>query len=173
MNFASKLKREWCAMLAKLTSPMDPATATAAFVDMLSVLYFPDQAFNRETLEAAARRAQGDTAVPNFDKISRALGEWTSARRPVAQRLGANPDTVRVGHEPPGSDHPAEKARVGECLVLLAAEIKREISKNLPESAAPKAHHLSKLQLARSASARVLALRPDLREVLEMAEMRQ
>ena len=93
MNHASKAKREWCAMLAKLTSPMEAETATAAFVAMLPLLDFTDDAFNRSTLEAAARREPGDTAIPNFDKIARVLGEWFKARRPSEHHALAAPDT--------------------------------------------------------------------------------
>jgi hypothetical protein len=164
-------RREWATMLGTVCSPSFPADAVEAMVDMLPLLKdFPDRAFNADTVNLIGRMRRRQSC-PALDEVSAGLSTWCRETLPPGQRLGANPDTVRIGHEPPKPD-PKEKARVGEGLVLLAAEIKREISNNLPESA-PKAHHLSKLQLARSASAKVLALRPDLREVLEMAEMQQ
>jgi hypothetical protein len=124
MNDATKTKREWCAMLAKLTCPMDPSTATAAFVAMLPMLDFTDEAFNRATLTAAARRDPGDAAIPNFDRISRALGEWQRSNRPAHLRLGANPAAAQIAHELPPPD-PGEKARIGEALALLAENMRQ------------------------------------------------
>lgn len=75
----SEAKRKWCAMLAKLTAPMDPAEAAKAFVNMLPMLPGDDAAYNRDTLEAAAIRQKGDPAIPNFDMMQRALTAWCKA----------------------------------------------------------------------------------------------
>lgn len=68
----SEIKRQWCAMLAKLVAPMDAARAAAAFVAMLPVLPPDDACYSTE---AALRIARADrrTSVPLFADIEKGL----------------------------------------------------------------------------------------------------
>lgn len=87
----SQIKRQWCAMLAKLVAPMEPEKAARAFVDMLPMLPADETLYNRQTLDDAAT-CERKTAVPNFADLARVLG------RAGLNRLPAN---VRMGYTPP------------------------------------------------------------------------
>lgn len=160
----SEVKRGWCAMLAKLTAPMASPEAAAAFVAMLPMLPKEDAAFNRDTLERAARRETGDTAVPNYDRLARAFSEWRKDNLHVQIRMGGS---VQVGQliAPTYEPTDAERDRVDAQVAALKAEF----------ASTPGAKELkiepkypSKLQLALNATEAVLATRPDYRAVLEM-----
>lgn len=117
----SVVRRQWCAMLAKLVAPMEPEIAARAFVDMLPLLPTDDTLYTRATLDAAAccdRR----TAVPNFTDVSRVLGRAGLERLPVA---------VRMGYRPP------QPLLVAPCETL--AEREAAIARNQPALAALKA----------------------------------
>lgn len=118
----SQHQRAWCATLAKLTAPMAPETAAAAFVAMLPMLPSDNAAYNRDTLDRAARREQGDTAIPNYDKIARVLADWRREQLPVHQRFGRN-DAPRIGYDEPRPPTEAEIAGVTAKIAALFAEM--------------------------------------------------
>lgn len=86
----SQVKRQWCAMLAKLVAPMEPELAARAFVDMLPLLPADDSLYTRATLEATAR-CERRTTVPTYADISAVLGRAARERLPVAVRMGYTP----------------------------------------------------------------------------------
>ena len=166
----SDTKRKWCAMLAKLTAPMHPEEAAKGFVNMLPMLPEDDAAFNRDTLERAARRELGDPAVPNFDTISRAFAKWNRDNRPAAQQLGANPEVLRIAKAitPREPISPEESAAIDVQIEAMKAEFSARAPAKEGGKVEPK--YLNKLQLALTSSPETLAIRPDLRAALEKHE---
>lgn len=124
----SVVRRQWCAMLAKLVAPMEPEIAARAFVDMLPLLPTDDALYTRATLEAAAC-CERRTAVPNFADLAKVLGRAGLERLPV---------TVRMGYQPP---QPLLEA---PCETPAAREA--AIARNQPALAALKAAALAKRQ---------------------------
>ena len=86
----SQIRRQWCAMLAKLVAPMDAETAARAFVDMLPLLPADETLYTRRTLEAAATCPRR-TAVPTYEDIAATLGRAGLARLPASVRMGYKP----------------------------------------------------------------------------------
>lgn len=78
-------RRQWMAMLAKLTAPMSAPVATKALVDMLPMLEdFPDAVFTLESLEHVASQCQ---RVPIYAELRQFLGEWWRTHRPPEPAL--------------------------------------------------------------------------------------
>lgn len=160
----TKIQRAWCAMLAKMVAPMDASAACAAFIDMLPMLPPEDAAYNCTTLERAARREPGDTAIPNYDRLARSFGQWRRDNLPAHVRMGGSMTVKQVIEQrvPPTPEEIVE-------VRAKAAAIRSE-TRNDPKTAArvePK--FVDKLTLARMASPEVLACRPDLRAALDAA----
>lgn len=165
MHNPSKTQRSWCAMLAKLTCPMDAQTACAAFIDMLPMLPGDDEAYNRSTLENAARREQGDTAIPNYDRLVRAFSEWRRQSLPAHVRMGGT-------FGAPAISAPSYEPSAAECERVdnLVTSLKEDLAKHELEHGKIKVEprYCSILELALSAAPSVLASRPDYRRALEM-----
>lgn len=152
-------------MLAKLVAPMDPETACTAFLAMMPMLPANDEAYNRTTLENAARRETGDAAIPNFDKLMRVFGEWRRDNMPAHVRMGGSAPIAQIVEsrvQPTQEEIAAVQAK--------AAALKAELAYG-PTGESPKVEprYLDKLSLARSVPASLLATRPDLRAALDMA----
>lgn len=160
----TETQRSWCAMLAKLTAPMNAPDAAQAFVAMLPMLPKEDSAYNRNTLERAARRDPGDTAIPNYDRLARVFADWRRENLPVQVRMGGEVPVAQL-IAPKVERTPAECARVDQQVAELKAEMASTLC-GAEIKAAP--NYPTKLQLALSASPAVLATRPDYRAVLEM-----
>lgn len=157
-------QRGWCAMLAKLTSPMSAPEAAQAFVAMLPMLPKDDAAYNRDTLERAATREMGDTAIPNYDKLVRAFAEWRRESLPVQVRMGGSVPVAQL-IAPKAEVTPEEIERVDRQVAELKAEFAASAVSNHPRI---EPRYVDKLTLARSASPEVLAMRADYRAVLAM-----
>ncbi len=109
------IRQQWIAMLAKLTAPMDPTTAAAAFMAYLPMLArLPDAAFCEASLKAVARQCE---RVPTFGTLEKALDAWWKQHRPPVIELPPPEPPMR----PPPSD--AERAAasrtVGEVVAAL------------------------------------------------------
>ena len=159
-------KRQWCAMLAKLTSPMASETAVQSFIAMLPLLPQSDAAFNRTTLEMAARREAGDPAVPNFDTINRAFGRWHRDNLPVQQRMGANPEMPRIEADGPRAPTQAEAAHVAAVLAAYKAIPSAWGGTTLDDNPKIKPNHLHGLALAIARRDAGIPLNPELTTLL-------
>ncbi len=85
----------WLASLAPLVMPLFPADAAEAMRAYLPLLdNVPAEAFNRDTLEAAARCARGRHGVPTYAELRAVLASWCHDHRPVRQALPKPRDTV-------------------------------------------------------------------------------
>ena len=120
----SQIKRQWCAMLAKLVAPMEPERAARAFVDMLPMLPVDDAVYNRQTLDAAAT-CERRTAVPTYADLSKVLGRAGLERLPVSVRMGAKPSAPML--EPPRATA-EERAAVSAMVRALTAELKAKFA---------------------------------------------
>lgn len=164
----TETQRQWCAMLAKLTSPLNAPDLAQAFVSMLPMLPKEDAAYNRDTLQRAARRDVGDTAIPNFDKIDRAFADWRRQNLPVQVRMGGALPVAQI-MAPPSEHTDEDRVHVAGLISKLKAELETErLSK--PESNIKPAH-ATKLQLALlwlRHDPDASKLRPDLRKAYEM-----
>ena len=135
-------RRQWCAMVAKLVYPVDPARCGAALVGYLPLLRdLPDEAFNAHSVEAVAL-ADRRMAFPSYDEVAKPLRAWWRDNRPAEQRF---PALTRAREEPRRPPTPEEvayvEARVKEALAICAANRR-------PETQRPvKAAHLTPDQL--------------------------
>ena len=85
---ASPSREAWLASLAPLVSPGYPAEAAAALHLYLRVLDdVALEAFNRDTLEQAARCARGRHPVPTYAELRGVLDAWLREHRPVRAAL--------------------------------------------------------------------------------------
>lgn len=76
------------ACLAPLVAPLYPADAAEAFRAYLPLLRdLPPAAFNRDTLEEAARCARARHGVPSYAELRAVLGTWCREHRPPRRRL--------------------------------------------------------------------------------------
>jgi hypothetical protein len=117
-------RREWATTLGTVCSPSFPADAVEAMVDMLPLLKdFPDRAFNSDTINLIGRMRRRQSC-PALDEVSAGLSTWCREHLPPDQRMGANPQTARIAHQPTPPD-PGEKARIGEALALLAENMRQ------------------------------------------------
>ena len=122
MTVGTHTQLRWCAMLAKLTAPMDSERAAQAFTYMLPMLPKDDAAYNKDTLEQAARRNPGDAAVPNYDRLARVFSDWRKANLPVQLRMGGSIPVAQL--IAPKKQVTQEEI---ECVDHLVATIKREM----------------------------------------------
>jgi hypothetical protein len=85
----------WMASLAPLVSPVFPKEVAAALREYLPLLRdVPGQAFNRDTLEEAARCAKGRHGVPTYAELRAVLAAWCREHRPVRPALPRPRDAV-------------------------------------------------------------------------------
>ena len=85
-------RKQWLAMLAKLTSPMESTTAAQGFAAFLPMLAdYPDAAFTHASLDYVASECRG--GVPNYGDVRRHLGAWWKRNRPEVPELPA-PDPL-------------------------------------------------------------------------------
>lgn len=83
-----KRRREWLAMLAKLTAPMQAVAAAKALGDMVPMLAdYPDGAFTMASLNHVAGNCR---RVPSLAELREQLGPWWRQNRPEHVTL-ANP----------------------------------------------------------------------------------
>lgn len=81
-------RKQWLAMLAKLTSPMESTTAAQGFAAFLPMLAdFPDAAFSPASLDHVASNCHH--GVPNYADVRRHLGAWWMRNRPEVPELAA------------------------------------------------------------------------------------
>ncbi len=164
MSDASKLKRQWCVMLAKLVAPMDAQAAAAAFIDILPMLAPDDSFYNRTTLENAARRAPGDTAIPNYDRLARVFSDWRKDQLPVHIRMGGGQSAGQLTYEKEVLT-PEQEAEHDRKVAALKAEM-AAATPSKPESGI-EPRYATKVQLAAmwlQIDPDTAKLRPDLRE---------
>ena len=137
-------RRQWIAMLAKLTSPMESTTAGQAFAAYLPLLQdFPDAAFTPASVDHVAAQCHG---VPTYADVRAALGAWWRHNRPPEPAL---PPPV-AATPPPRTETEIANARrtVAETTAALKAEaLYRESAQlTLPRPGNP-ARYLSRAQL--------------------------
>ena len=81
-------RKQWLAMLAKLTSPMESTTAAQGFAAFLPMLAdFPNEAFTPESLDHVASNCH--RGAPNYADVRRHIGEWWKRNRPQTEALPA------------------------------------------------------------------------------------
>lgn len=94
-------RKQWLAMLAKLTSPMESTTAAQGFAAFLPMLAdYPDAAFTSASLDYVASECRG--GVPNYGDVRQHLGAWWKRNRPEVPELAA----------PPKSDYPGPRSEL-------------------------------------------------------------
>lgn len=165
----SRVRREWCAMLAKLVAPMEPETAARAFADMLPMLP-PDEAlYTRQTLDAVAT-CDRRTAVPTYADISRVLGEASKARLPASVRMGYTPPAWPALGSDAGS--PSQAERDAACARSQAVKAELRVMGTVARGGdeKPQPRHLTPLQLAQAYRAAGKPLRTGLRAALDGRE---
>lgn len=138
-------RRQWCAAVAKLVYPVDPARCVSALIGYLPLLRdMPDEAFNPHSAEAVAL-ADRRMAFPSYDEVAKPLRAWWKDNRPAAQRF---PAIAAPMPEPPSARTPEEiayaEARVAEALAICAANRRAESQKPI------KASYLTPEQLRRT-----------------------
>ena len=135
-------RRQWCAAVAKLVYPVDPARCVSALIGYLPHLRdLPVEAFNPASAEAVAL-AERRMAFPSYDEVAKPLRAWWRDNRPALQRFPSIP------YEPPpprSGPTPEEiayvEARVREAQAICA-------SNRRPETQRPiKASYLTPTQL--------------------------
>ena len=140
-------RKEWIAMLAKLTTPHDPvkaATAFAAFLPMLTD--FPDQAFCKASLEHVASKA---TFAPNYGFVRGELGGWWRDNRPDRRRLEGVIMQL-PGPQRPGAPSDAEKAAVTEIVKSWQRDVAKRSAASPQQPAAIRPSYLTPGQLRAS-----------------------
>lgn len=81
-------RKQWLAMLAKLTSPMESTAAAQGFAAFLPMLTdFPDAAFTPASLDHVASNCHH--GVPNYADVRTHLGAWWKRNRPEVPELAA------------------------------------------------------------------------------------
>ena len=118
----TQTKLQWCAMLAKLVSPMEPERAAKAFVDMLPLLPGDDDLYTRSALERAAK-IERKTAVPGFADVDAALSAEWRERLPVRLRMGGDYFPTLPAPNSPDQRTPEEIAHVQAKVTALKAEM--------------------------------------------------
>jgi len=113
-----KHRRQWLAMLAKLTAPMDPETATKGLIAMLPMLADLDEKlFSTASLQHVAAAVK---RVPSYGELRLHLGNWWRDNLPQESRL-ASEWTALPAPAKPAEPTPEERAAVGEVVRALRA----------------------------------------------------
>lgn len=120
-------RRQWCAMVANLVYPFDPARCGAALVSYLPMLHdLPDEAFNAHSVEAVAL-ADRRMTFPSYDEVAKPLRAWWRDNRPASQRFPALTRAREEPRRPPTPDEIAyAEARTAEALAICAANRRAE-----------------------------------------------
>ena len=139
-----KHRRQWMAMLAKMSCPMDAANATKALCDMLPMMRQVEEGyFSAESLAFVASRCK---RVPTFGELKAHFGAWWQENLPAVERTKS--DYPRLESEPRRAPTEAEIAIASETVRSLKAGIQSRSSHRTPdETARPKALPLSDHQL--------------------------
>ena len=137
-------RRQWIAMLAKLTSPLESTAAGQAFNAYLPLLQdFPDAAFTPASVDYVASQCHG---VPTYADVRAGLGAWWRLNRPPPPALQAPPQADPL---PRSKAEIAAAARVvGATTAALKAEAlyRESMQLTLPRAGNP-ARYLSRAQL--------------------------
>lgn len=115
-------RREWLAMLARVSTPHDPVKAMEAMLHYLPFMSdLPDQAFTPASLEAVAMSGQS-LHMRTLKEVKEPLQAWWRDNRPPRTalpppaRAAAEPD-----NEPPAT--PEQRRMMAKALKDLAAQI--------------------------------------------------
>lgn len=163
-------RRQWCAVLAKLVSPMDAHRAAAAFVDMLPMLSADERYYTPDTAKRVAK-AERKTSIPTFGDIEAVFAEIYRERLPYSVRTGGSASIGVAVERISGTVTPSRTPEEIQAVRAQVAALKAEFAAARParEVTRPAPSYLDKLTLARIATPAVLASRPDLIAMLEMA----
>lgn len=138
-------RKQWLAMLAKLTSPMESTVAAQGFAAFLPMLAdFPDAAFTPESLDFVASNCHH--GVPNYADVRTHLGAWWKRNRPQTEALPA-PDPLpklRTKEEAEWAARTTAKARRD---LEMIGERNNAAFMTAHQTTQPKALHLSREQL--------------------------
>lgn len=134
-------RRLWCASVAKLVYPVDPARCGKALVDYLPLLRdLPDEAFNPVSAEAVAM-ADRRMAFPSYDEVAKPLRAWWRDHKPAAERFPALAHTWEERRPPTPEEIAYAEARTAEALAICAANRRPETQRPI------KAAYLTPAQL--------------------------
>jgi len=144
-------RREWFAMLARMSTPHDPVKAMEAMLHYLPMLAdMPDAAFTPQSLEAVAMAPQS-LHIRTLREVKEPLQVWWKANKPMATAIAA--PIKPVNDEP--TIPPEERANVARCFADLIAALDQ---KQEPERPKVRAHIVPESVLA-EARAKLMAKR--------------
>lgn len=107
-------RREWLAMLARMSTPHDPVKAMEAMLHYLPLMSdLPDAAFTPASLEAVAMSAQ-NLHIRTLREVKEPLQDWWRTHGPRRVALPAPPP------EPEPEISPEERAAVAKQIRELA-----------------------------------------------------
>ena len=134
-------RRQWCAAVAKLVYPVDPARCVSALIGYLPHLRdLPVEAFNPASAEAVAL-AERRMAFPSYDEVAKPLRAWWRDNRPAGQKFPALTHTREARRSPTPEEIAYAEARTAEAIAICA-------SNRRPETQRPiKASYLTPAQL--------------------------
>lgn len=144
-------RKEWIAMLARVSSPVDPVKATQALLHYLPLLTdLPNEAFTRASLEAVAMSPQA-LHIRNLREVKEPLAAWWKDNRPRA----ASTARLQAPPAPEATPMPAEEREAVRRQILALAD---ELSAKEPEKPRVRSHVIPAEVLA-EARARLMAKR--------------
>lgn len=142
-------RREWIAMLARVSSPVDPVKATQAMLHYLPLMTdMPDAAFTGESLEHVAMAPQS-LHIRTLREIKEPLQGWWKANRPQPTAIAAS--AKREDAEPAIS--PEERTNVARSLADLVAALDRKTEPQKPKVRA----HVIPAEVLAEARAKLMA----------------
>jgi len=125
-----KNRRQWIAMLAKLTAPMESTAAAQAFAAYLPMLAdFPDDVFCEASLQAVAAKVG---PAPPYGILRKALGDWSKQHGPKLVELPAPPSRPR---QPPDDFERKAVSRSVREILTGFSEVTRQREAQLPQHA--------------------------------------
>jgi hypothetical protein len=123
-----KNRRQWVAMLAKLTAPMESTAAAQAFAAYLPMLSdFPDDVFCEASLQAVATKVG---PAPPYGVLRKALADWSRQYGPKLVELPAPPPRPR---QPPDDFERAAVSRSVREILTGFSEVTRQREAQLPQ----------------------------------------
>lgn len=151
-------RRQWCAAVAKLVYPVDPARCVSALIGYLPLLRdMPDEAFNPHSAEAVAL-ADRRMAFPSYDEVAKPLRAWWRDNRPAEKKFPALAHAREERRPRTPEEIAYAEARTAEALAICAANRR-------PESLKPiKAAYLTPEQLRENVRRTGAIMPPYLRE---------
>ena len=140
-----KHRRQWMAMLAKMSCPMDAANATKALCDMLPMMTGLEEAyFSAQSLAFIAGRCK---RVPTFGELKFHFGAWWQESLPANARNQSDYPRLEAP-APRRAPTEGEKAVAAELVRNLKAEMQSRASHRvIDEAERPKPMPLSDRQL--------------------------